>query len=69
MSTPRLATLTLLAALTGCVAYVPVAQPVAVSTTGTQCAAGFYVCPVSPAPVGSTCSCPGLGAPSFGTVR
>ena len=37
---------------------------------GGQCFAGFYVCnlPMA-APVGSQCSCPGLGAPSFGTVR
>lgn len=37
---------------------------------GTQCFAGFYQCPLGRSvPVGSSCSCPGLGGPSFGTVR
>ena len=36
---------------------------------GTTCSAGAYVCPVAPGPVGAQCSCPGLGAPSFGTIR
>jgi hypothetical protein len=37
---------------------------------GSTCYAGFYACPV-PAytPVGNTCSCPGIGAPSFGTAH
>lgn len=37
---------------------------------GYQCFAGFYQCPLGRSvPVGSTCSCPGLGGPSFGVVR
>jgi len=37
---------------------------------GSHCRAGFYACPLSKSvPVGSECSCPGLGAPSFGSVR
>jgi hypothetical protein len=37
---------------------------------GSTCYAGFYVCPApSSTHVGSGCSCPGLGAPSYGTVR
>jgi len=37
---------------------------------GSTCYAGFYVCaaPGNTA-VGAGCSCPGLGAPSYGTVR
>jgi len=40
-----------------------------VGYAGTTCNAGFYICQVPPGPVGSPCSCPGLGAPSFGTIR
>ncbi len=36
---------------------------------GTTCSAGAYVCQVAPGPLGAQCSCPGLGAPSFGVVR
>ncbi len=36
---------------------------------GTTCKAGFYICQVPPGPVGTECSCPGLGAPSFGAIR
>lgn len=37
---------------------------------GYQCFAGAYQCPLGRSvPVGSSCSCPGLGAPSFGVVR
>ncbi len=47
--------------------YAPQATQVA---AGTTCYAGFYSCPLpGPLPVGAQCSCPGLGAPSFGTVR
>jgi hypothetical protein len=37
---------------------------------GAMCYAGVYQC-AAPAytPVGQTCSCPGLGAPSFGTAQ
>ncbi len=39
-------------------------------TYGFRCRAGFYACSLAQSvPVGSGCSCPGLGAPSFGTVR
>ena len=34
------------------------------------CYAGFYTCTLPQSlPAGSQCSCPGLGAPSFGSVR
>jgi hypothetical protein len=37
---------------------------------GTMCFAGVYRCQLSAAaPLGSGCSCPGIGAPSYGTVR
>ena len=37
---------------------------------GGKCYAGFYVCDLAQGlPVGSQCSCPGLGAPSYGVVR
>ncbi len=37
---------------------------------GATCYAGVYVCQApGNTPVGSGCSCPGLGAPSYGTVR
>lgn len=63
--------------LGGCYAAVPVAPaPVANGyatsgpTQGTTCYAGVYVCPMpAPGPLGSSCACPGLGAPSFGTVH
>ena len=68
-----------LLSLAGCIAYpVPVAYsftipaeppPLAAGYLGTTCGAGFYVCQVPPGPVGSECSCPGIGAPSYGTIR
>ncbi len=36
---------------------------------GGTCSAGNYTCPVAPGPLGAACSCPGLGAPSFGVIR
>ena len=37
---------------------------------GSRCYAGVYTCGLPQAlPVGAQCSCPGLGAPSFGNVR
>lgn len=37
---------------------------------GYQCFAGFYQCRLAASvPVGSSCSCPGLGGPSYGVVR
>ena len=57
------------------VAVVPV-QPVGATPTvpvvayGSHCSAGFYHCTLPVAgPIGSQCTCPGLGGPSFGTVR
>ncbi len=37
---------------------------------GASCYAGFYHC-AAPAytPIGETCSCPGIGAPSYGSVQ
>lgn len=41
-----------------------------VVAVGYQCYAGAYVCNLpAPGPVGTGCSCPGLGAPSYGTIR
>lgn len=40
-----------------------------VGYVGTTCAAGFYICQTQPGPLGAPCSCPGLGAPSFGAIR
>jgi hypothetical protein len=37
---------------------------------GSTCYAGFYTCPAAPQQhVGAVCSCPGIGAPSYGSVR
>jgi hypothetical protein len=53
--------------LSGCVAAPP---PATTPGYGYTCYAGVYVCRV-PAqyPVGAPCSCPGIGAPSYGSVR
>ena len=50
--------------------YEPVAPAPALIAYGVSCRAGFYQCllPVA-GPVGSQCSCPGLGGPSYGVVR
>ncbi len=57
--------------LSGCIAYpVPVvATAPAREYVGAICAAGFYQCAAPPAPAGTPCSCPGLGAPSYGAIR
>jgi hypothetical protein len=61
------AALALLAGLGGCVG---VAAPVAQSGYGSTCYAGAYVCQLGQqVPLGSQCTCPGLGAPSYGDVR
>jgi len=37
---------------------------------GSTCYAGFYTCPAAPqSHVGTGCSCPGIGAPSYGSVQ
>lgn len=37
---------------------------------GSHCSAGFYQCPLAQMlPLGAPCSCPGIGAPSFGNVQ
>ena len=37
---------------------------------GSMCYAGVYQCAAPTySPIGQTCSCPGIGAPSYGTVR
>jgi hypothetical protein len=79
-----LAALPLLLGLAGCYgapgvyAYPPTPAPppgapagsvVAVPYSAT-CYAGAYTCSMpSSAPIGSGCTCAGLGAPSYGTVR
>ena len=63
-----------LLALSGCVpppapgvAYAPGAGQ---AYAGVSCYAGFYQCALPAAQqVGTPCACPGLGAPSYGTVR
>jgi hypothetical protein len=63
-----------LLALSGCVGTPTAApgEPVAMAPPGLgyTCYAGVYVCRLNvQVPIGSQCSCPGLGAPSYGTVR
>ena len=50
--------------------YEPAAPAPALIAYGSSCRAGFYQCllPVA-GPLGSQCSCPGLGGPSYGVVR
>ncbi len=49
--------------------YAPPA-PVQQVAYGATCYAGFYTCQLpQQLPVGAQCSCPGLGAPSYGNVR
>ena len=55
-------------ALSGCVAA-PQPLPPGAVVLSQQCFAGFYTCVVPLNPQGTPCSCPGLGAPSFGTIR
>lgn len=43
--------------------------PIAGQYAGITCAAGAYVCQIPPGPLGAQCSCPALGAPSFGVIR
>ena len=58
-----------LLALGGCI-VAPVSIPQGAAVSGQSCLAGFYQCVLpQPSQVGAPCSCPGLGAPSFGTVR
>ena len=51
----------------------PPLQPAPVAPViayGSNCFAGFYQCALPVAvPVGSQCTCPGLGGTSYGTVR
>ena len=50
--------------------YQPVAPVQTLVAYGSSCQAGFYQCLLPAAGViGSQCSCPGLGAPSYGVVR
>jgi hypothetical protein len=65
--TARLLGAGLLLALAGCVGAPAVVQP---TGYGSTCFAGTYTCQLgAQVPVGSQCTCPGLGAPSFGAVR
>ena len=57
--------------LAGCVTEVPAQQSAgAAPGYGYTCYAGVYVCRL-PQQIasGTPCSCPGIGAPSFGTVH
>ncbi len=58
-------------ALSGCSGVAQAGpQPGVAPGYGTACYAGFYMCRLpQQAPTGSQCSCPGIGAPSYGTVR
>ncbi len=54
--------------LGGCV-VTPTASAGAAPGYGYTCYAGVYVCRVpQQIPVGTRCSCPGIGAPSFGRI-
>ncbi|NPD69711.1 hypothetical protein HN018_10545 [Lichenicola cladoniae] len=57
--------------LGGCVVEAPTSASVgAAPGYGYTCYAGAYVCRVPvQTPIGAECSCPGIGAPSFGRVR
>ncbi len=58
----------LLALLAGCEGA-PAAEGEGASGYGYVCHAGFYQCTLpQQVPLGSRCSCPGLGAPSYGRV-
>ena len=57
-------------ALSGCVAPPPATPlPSGSVVLSQQCFAGFYTCTAAPAAPGTPCACPGLGAPSYGTIR
>ena len=57
--------------LAGCVVEVPAQQSAAAAPGyGYTCYAGVYVCRLPQQILsGTQCSCPGIGAPSFGTVH
>ena len=63
----------LITALAGCYGAPVTDQPVAAAgapEAGYRCYAGTYVCNLpQPGQIGTGCSCPGLGAPSYGTIR
>ncbi len=77
------ATAGLLLVLAGCYGAPATEQPIVagapanatvggvpVVVAGYKCYAGAYICNLpQPGPVGTGCSCPGIGAPSYGTVR
>lgn len=57
-------------ALGGCASTNVPQSPGAAPGMGYTCSAGFYVCRMpQQVPLGQQCSCPGLGAPSYGTVQ
>jgi hypothetical protein len=63
----QLGALAVLGGLAGCVGAPAVVRPAGYAAV---CYAGPYVCQLpGPARVGTQCTCPGLGAPSFGAVR
>ena len=58
----------MLVSLAGCVGAPVAAGPP--SPYGYTCYAGVYTCRLTAQyPVGSPCQCPGIGAPSYGTVH
>ncbi len=62
--------LVLLGGLAGCEGSPQAIGAQVASGYGYVCAAGIYQCRLpEQVPIGSRCSCPGLGAPSFGTVQ
>ena len=66
----RIAAAALLALLGGCVGAPATVGPQIADGYGYVCAAGFYQCRLpQQVRVGEHCSCPGLGAPSFGYVH
>ncbi|MCQ8278649.1 hypothetical protein NFI95_09315 [Acetobacteraceae bacterium KSS8] len=64
------ASLSLAGALLGGCEVTPQPSVGAAPGYGYTCYAGVYVCHTqTQVPVGSPCSCPGIGAPSFGRVQ
>jgi hypothetical protein len=67
----RKALLGIVLALSGCVGAAEAGpEPGVTPGYGYTCYAGAYTCRLSTqVPAGSQCTCPGLGAPSYGSVR
>ena len=59
-----------LAGCSGVAAPIPTRPPAGPVAYGAICYAGPYQCALpASGPIGSSCTCPGLGAPSYGTIH